>query len=95
MLKLKDSGQFKKDYKRCEKRGLDMEILKAVVATLAIPKPLEPKNKDHDLKGNYMGFRECHISPEWILIYRYSEEYLELSRTGTQIRPAEPSLPAA
>ncbi len=42
MLKLKDSGQFKKDYKRCEKRGLDMEILKAVVATLAIPKPLEP-----------------------------------------------------
>ncbi len=72
MLKLKDSGQFKKDYKRCEKRGLDMEILKAVVATLAIPKPLEPKNKDHDLKGNYMGFRECHISPDWILIYRYS-----------------------
>ncbi len=52
MLKLKESGQFKKDYKRCEKRGLDMEILKAVVATLAIPKPLEPKNKDHDLKGN-------------------------------------------
>ncbi len=83
MLKLKDSGQFKKDYKRCEKRGLDMEILKAVVATLAIPKPLKPKNKDHDLKGNYMGFRECHILPDWILIYRYSGEYLELSRTGT------------
>ncbi len=41
--------EYKKDYKRCEKRGLDMEILKAVVATLAIPKPLEPKNKDHDL----------------------------------------------
>jgi len=83
MLKLKISGQFKKDYKRCEKRGLDMETLKAVITTLVIPKSLEPKNKDHDLKGNYMGFRECHISPDWILIYRYSGDYLELSRTGT------------
>ncbi|MFQ7186963.1 MAG: type II toxin-antitoxin system YafQ family toxin [Lachnospira eligens] len=83
MLKIKDSGQFKKDYKKCVKRGLDMNLLKAIVKTLAIPEPLDIKNKDHNLTGNYAGFRECHIMPDWLLIYRYNEEYLELVRTGT------------
>lgn len=83
MLKVKDSGQFKKDYKRCVKRGLNMNLLKSVVATLAIPAVLPIKNQDHDLKGNYKGFKECHIAPNWLLIYRYKGEYLELSRTGT------------
>lgn len=83
MLKVKDSGQFKKDYKRCVKRGLNMNLLKSVVATLAIPTTLPIKNQDHDLKGNYKGFKECHIAPNWLLIYRYKGEYLELSRTGT------------
>lgn len=83
MLKIKDSGQFKKDYKKCVKRGLKMELLKTVVATLALPETLDAKNKDHNLTGNYSGFRECHILPDWLLIYRYNGEYLELARTGT------------
>lgn len=83
MLKVKDSGQFKKDYKKCVKRGLQMELLKDVVSTLAIPESLEIKNKDHNLSGSYSGFRECHIMPDWLLIYRYNGEYLELARTGT------------
>lgn len=83
MLKIRDSGQFKKDFKKCVKRGLNMDLLKSVVATLAIPEPLEVKNKDHYLTGNYTGFRECHILPDWLLIYRYNGEYLELARTGT------------
>ena len=69
--------------KKCVKRGLDMNLLKAIVKTLAIPEPLDIKNKDHNLTGNYAGFKECHIMPDWLLIYRYNEEYLELVRTGT------------
>ena len=83
MLKVRDSGQFKKDYKKCVKRGLDMEQLKSVVKTLAIPEQLDIKNKDHSLSGNYSGFRECHILPDWLLVYRYNGEYLELVRTGS------------
>ena len=83
MLKVKDSRQFKKDYKKCVKRGLDMNLLKSIIATLAIPAALPEKNLDHNLKGNYKNYRECHISPDWLLIYRYNGEYLELFRTGT------------
>lgn len=83
MLKVKDSGQFRKDYKKCVKRGLNMELLKTVVAILAIPDTLPQKNQDHDLRGRYKGFRECHVSPDWLLIYRYNDGYLELARTGT------------
>lgn len=83
MLKVRDSGQFKKDYKKCVKRGLKMDSLKSLVAILAIPDKLPEKNQDHNLTGNYTGFRECHISPDWLLIYRYNGDYLELARTGT------------
>ncbi|MDE5824777.1 MAG: type II toxin-antitoxin system YafQ family toxin [Lachnospiraceae bacterium] len=54
MLKVKDSGQFKKDYKKCYKRGLDMNLLKSVVAVLAVPSVLPQNNQDHNLKGNYV-----------------------------------------
>ena len=83
MLKPGFTGQFKKDYKKCVKRRLDMNLLKSIIATLAIPAALSEKNLDHNLKGNYKNYRECHISPDWLLIYRYNEEYLELFRTGT------------
>lgn len=83
MLKVKNSGQFKKDYKKCIKRGLNMDLLKSVVAILAIPEPLQEKNWDHNLTGNYAGYKECHVLPDWLLIYRYNGEYLELVRTGT------------
>lgn len=83
MLKVKDSRQFKKDYKKCCKRGLNMDLLKSVISILVIPSALPKNNQDHNLKGDYKGFRECHIASDWLLIYRYNSGYLELSRTGT------------
>lgn len=83
MLNIIYSGQFKKDYKRCQKRGLNISLLKFVVATLAIPSALPAKNRDHDLKGNYKGRRECHIAPDWLLIYEVNGNDLYLDRTGT------------
>lgn len=65
------------------KRGFDFSLLEKVIEKLMIPEPLEMKNKDHNLSGNYAGFRECHISPDWLLIYRHNGKYLELYRTGT------------
>ena len=83
MLNVIYSGQFKKDYKKCIKRGLDMDLLKKVVAILSIPKPLPPKNRDHFLTGNYSGRKECHIGPDWLLIYEIDGDDLYLDRTGT------------
>ncbi|MCI8284993.1 MAG: type II toxin-antitoxin system YafQ family toxin [Firmicutes bacterium] len=83
MYKLKYSSKIKKDLKTCQKRNLDLSLLEKVIDKLRIPEPLEDKNKDHNLKGDYNGFRECHITPDWLLIYRYHEEFLELARTGT------------
>lgn len=76
MYDLKYIGRFKKDLKTCQKRGYNLQFLKNIVNTLRMPEPLEVKNKPHDLKGNYNGFKECHIMPDWLLIYRYNGEYL-------------------
>ena len=70
MLKLNITTQFKRDLKLCKKRNYNISLLSAIVDTLRIPTALPPKNKDHVLKGNYNGGRECHISPDWLLIYR-------------------------
>lgn len=77
--------QFKKDYKLAEKQGLDLNKLKEVVTLLANGEPLPPKNKDHQLKGNYKGHRECHIEPDWPLIYKVQDNILILTllRTGS------------
>lgn len=83
MLKIKFSGKMKKDLKTCLKRGFNLSLFENIVDKLQVPEPLELKNKDHNLKGNYSGYRECHISPDWLLIYRQNGEYLELYRTGT------------
>ena len=85
MMTLKTTGQFRKDYKRCKKRGLDMQLLAVVIDTLLAEKPLELKYRDHALTGNYTGFRECHIQPDWLLIYRADRDALILTatRTGT------------
>lgn len=83
MLKIKYSRKMKKDLKTCHKRGYDFSLLEKILDKLQVPEPLENKNKDHDLKGNYKGYRECHISSDWLLVYRQNEEYLELYRTGT------------
>lgn len=83
MLKLNSSNKFKHDYKTCNKRGYNMELMHAVIDTLRIPEVLPIKNKDHKLGGEYKGCRECHILPDWLLIYRISNEELYLIRTGT------------
>ena len=85
MLTLKPTGQFRKDYKLAKKRGLDISLLEAVIDTLLAEKPLDKKYRDHALTGSYNGFRECHIQPDWLLIYRVERDVLVLiaSRTGT------------
>ena len=83
MLKLKSSTRFRKDYKICVKRGYDMRILNDIVDILRKPDKLPEKNKDHNLTGNLKGYRECHIMPDWLLIYEISDNELYLSRTGT------------
>ena len=83
MLDLNISVQFKKDRRRCIKRGYNMGLLNAVVNTLLIPAPLPPINKDHPLNGNWINHHECHIQPDWLLIYRIDGNDLYLDRTGT------------
>ena len=83
MLRLNTTTQFKKDYKRCAKRGYNMKLLAAVIDTLATPETLPLENRDHALTGNYNRHRECHIQPDWLLIYRIEGNDLYLDRTGT------------
>ncbi|MCW3490475.1 type II toxin-antitoxin system YafQ family toxin [Dethiobacter alkaliphilus] len=85
MLTLKTTTQFRKDYKLMKKRGYNMGLLQEVLETLLEEKPLAEKHRDHALVGKYSGFRECHILPDWLLIYQIDNETLILvaSRTGT------------
>ena len=79
------TGQFKRDLKTARKRGYDLSLLGTVVDTLAAGEVLPQKYKDHPLSGNYEGCRECHITPDWLLIYEIDgdELILYLTRTGT------------
>lgn len=85
MLQLVTTSKFRKDYKRIKKRGYDLTLLEKVLDTLLRQETLDQKHKDHALTGNYIGFRECHIQSDWLLIYAISESELILtaSRTGT------------
>ena len=87
MLKPEFSGQFKRDYKLAIKRGCDPKKLEEVIAMLCAEQPLPEKYKDHALVNsrNYKGMRECHIEPDWLLIYMVSQQMLILRfiRTGT------------
>ena len=82
---IKPTGQFKKDYKLAQKRHLDTGLLKDIINKLANGQPLEEKHKDHSLSGNWSGHRECHILPDWLLIYRIEDDVLVLTlvRSGT------------
>ena len=84
MLKIRYHNSFKKDYKRIKKRGRDTDKLKYVVEQLSNEKSLEDKYRDHELTGNYKGFRECHIESVWLVIYKVENDelVLVLSRTG-------------
>ena len=82
-MNLAQTKQFKKDVKRMRKRGKDLEKIKAVIDLLIAGEPLPPKNRDHKLGGNWFGRRDCHIEPDWLLIYKLTENELLLERTGT------------
>lgn len=79
------SNRFRKDLKLARKRGYDLRLLESIVNTLASGQPLPVKNRDHALAGEFSGFRECHILPDWLLVYRIDDEelFLFLSRTGS------------
>lgn len=85
MLEIKVTHQFLKDVKVAKKRGLDTEKLNEVVRLLSEGQPLPAKNKDHKLSGDYIGCRECHIQPDWLLVYLIDDsiKILNLIRTGT------------
>ena len=87
MLRIEFTGQFKKDYKLATKRGCDPKELMAVVTLLANRQPLPAKYRDHALENsrNYQNVRECHIRPDWLLVYKIYDDklLLELIRTGT------------
>jgi mRNA interferase YafQ len=76
-------GQFKKDYKRVKKQGKSLADLRSVIETLAARRPLLPKHRDHTLRGRWNEHRECHVTPDWLLIYRIDGEDLILERTGS------------
>lgn len=82
---VKPTTQFKKDFKLAMKRSMKIELLEEVIAMLAMGETLPDKHKDHALTGNWVGHRECHILPDWLLIYRIEDEVLvlTLARTGT------------
>lgn len=85
MLDINTTHQFMKDLKKAKKRGLDITKLNEVVRLIAMQEPLPAKNKDHNLSGEYLGCRECHIQPDWLLIYKVKEtvSILNLVRTGS------------
>ncbi len=82
---VKTTTQFKKDFKRAIKRGMKIKLLEDVIATLAMGEVLPEKHKDHPLSGDWVGHRECHVLPDWLLVYRIEDDILvlTLSRTGT------------
>lgn len=75
--------QFKKDYKRIKRQNKDVTKLETVVRLLAGGQPLAPKYKDHSLTGNWKGHRDCHLAPDWLVIYRNTDTDLYLERTGS------------
>lgn len=83
MLRPVVSGQFRRDVKRAEKRGKDMAKLRTMLALLCARAPLPARARDHPLKGDWAGFRDAHIEPDWLLIYRVEGDELQLARTGT------------
>ncbi|HEY54557.1 MAG TPA: type II toxin-antitoxin system YafQ family toxin [Caldilineae bacterium] len=84
MRTIRYTSSFKKDFKRVKKRGENIDHLKTIITLLAQGEPLPESCRDHKLSGGYSGLRECHLEPDWLLVYRYDgESELILTRTGT------------
>ena len=83
MYKVKQTSRFRKDYKLAYKRGYDLDLLETVVKQLASGASLPGKYKDHPLRGDWHNHRECHITADWLLIYKFQEDILVLTLTNT------------
>jgi mRNA interferase YafQ len=83
MRQARTTGQFDRDYSHAVKRGMKIEKLDTLMMMLINEDPLPPRNRDHALKGNFKGFRDCHIEPDWLLIYKVDGEAITFERTGT------------
>ena len=83
MLDFNPTAQYRRDIKKLQKQGADLSLLDEVVFTLLAEKPLSLKHKDHALTGNHAGLRECHIKPDWLLIYAIDKGRLVLTATRT------------
>lgn len=82
-LKLRPTTRFDRDLKRLRKRGKDLGKLRDVTDRLRLGRPLEVRHRDHALSGDMLGWRDCHVEPDWLLIYRVEGTELVLGRTGT------------
>ena len=81
---IRPTSRFKKDLRLMKRRGKDLDKLEVVVDSLARDVPLVSENRDHNFRGNWTNHRECHIEPDWLLIYKKIDfQYLELARTGS------------
>lgn len=80
---VRQSTQFKRDIKRLTRQGAELAKLESVVIRLVAELPLEERHHDHALTGNWRGYRDCHIEPDWLLIYRLVDDELQLTRTGS------------
>lgn len=83
MKRVSQTKQFARDIKRMKKRGKDLAKIQGIVKKLAQGNPLPPKNKDHALVGSWKPSRDCHIEPDWLLIYTADDDSLRLERTGS------------
>lgn len=83
MLPIRPTSQFKKDLKKAAKQGRDLDKIRKVLEKLSIPEPLPASFRDHKLKGEWRDFRECHLGPDWLLIYTITDFELRPVRLGT------------
>lgn len=83
VLTIRQATRFRRDVKRLKRQGAELKKLEAVIGRFVTQKPLAEKYRDHALVSNWKGFRECHIQPDWLLIYRVEDDELQLARTGS------------
>ena len=83
LYEVKQTSRFKKDYRLAKKRGENMQLIQEIIFKLADNEPLPEKNRDHALTGEWLGWRECHITPDWLLVYRKEDDILVLTLTRT------------
>lgn len=83
MKEIISSNRFKRDVKRMQKRGADLNKLQGILQMLVADQPLPARCRPHKLSVDFMGFWECHIEPDWLLIYDVSDDFIELAATGT------------